>query len=1466
VGTTTVTVTANDGNGGTVSDTFDIVISNTNDAPTVANLIPDQVATEDSAFTFTFAANTFNDVDGDTLTYTSDASGWLSFDAATRTFSGTPLNADVGTTTVTVTANDGNGGTVSDTFDIVISNTNDAPTVANAIADQVATEDSAFTFTFAANTFNDIDGDTLSYTSDASGWLSFDAATRTFSGTPLNADVGTTTVTVTANDGNGGTVSDTFDIVIGNTNDAPTVANAIADQVAIEDSAFSFTFAANTFDDVDGDTLTYTSDASGWLSFDAATRTFSGTPLNADVGTTTVTVTANDGNGGTVSDTFDIVISNTNDAPTVANLIPDQVATEDSAFTFTFAANTFNDIDGDTLTYTSDASGWLSFDAATRTFSGTPLNADVGTTTVTVTANDGNGGTVSDTFDIVISNTNDAPTATNLNAPETYTEDTALNLTNIVVTDVDSTIVTVRLTLSDIAAGSLNTGTSGSVTSTFSSGVWTASGAIVDVNALLAGLTFTPALNYSSNFTIATSVEDDGVVAPTTGIKVMTVIADNDAPTVANLIPDQVATEDSVFSVTFAANTFNDVDGDTLTYTSDASGWLSFDAATRTFSGTPLNGDVGTTTVTVTANDGNGGTVSDTFDIVIGNTNDAPTVANAIADQVATEDGVFSFTFAANTFNDVDGDTLSYTSNASGWLSFDAATRTFRGIPLNADVGTTTVTVTANDGKGGTVSDTFDIVINNTNDAAIIAGVDTGSLTEDLDPDADTLLEVSGALTITDVDTGEANFNAGVLTGSYGNLTIDAAGNWRYEADNTQAAIQNLPASATLTDTISVTSFDGTTHNIVITIGGVNDTPTALNDAPGAVDEGGTAIFDLATNDSDIDNALDLNSIVITAVPSNGSLIVNGDGTVTYSHDGSETVSDSFSYTIADVTGAISNAATVNVTVNPLNDAPSALDDIQTVAEGNSVNIDLAANDVDVDNSLVLNSIVIVGAPVNGTLIVNANGTVDYTHDGSQTLSDSFSYIISDISGAISNVATVNITVIPVNDAPTTIGITDVSVTEDSTATSIDLNAAFDDVDNLDSELTYSITGNTSIGLFTTTAVNAVTGELVLDYSADMNGTSQISIRATDPLGAFVDTLFTVTVTPVNDAPVLVANTGMTAVGTSSAVISNTELSVDDIDNTDTSIVYIVTALPTSGVLMLDGVPVTINSSFTEDDVVNNRLSYQADATGTNDQFAFTVSDSAGGMITANTFNIVVQIVPPVPETPDPEITPVPVVTTTTFDPVDATQPGLGISELEASPTQEIEDWYAGGVTTTRPQPGLTLEPVQHIVLEQAVQDNVRIFENDEVPAESNKLADYSLHTVTSYADMQVRSIKALWVAIDQMKQQIDDNVTEDITQVEFRAAAVSSSGVALTAGIVAWALRSGALMTSLISTIPLWKGYDPLPILTYRDDDDENKSNLTEEKIPTSLEELKKVKALREKMEKYNQVDSMFDNNRAVE
>ena len=93
-----------------------------NTAPTVANAIPDQAATEGTAFSYVFPAGTFTDADGDSLTYSAGAlPSWLSFNAAARRFAGTPQAGDTGTVSVTVTADDGNGGSVSDSFDITVS-------------------------------------------------------------------------------------------------------------------------------------------------------------------------------------------------------------------------------------------------------------------------------------------------------------------------------------------------------------------------------------------------------------------------------------------------------------------------------------------------------------------------------------------------------------------------------------------------------------------------------------------------------------------------------------------------------------------------------------------------------------------------------------------------------------------------------------------------------------------------------------------------------------------------------------------------------------------------------------------------------------------------------------------------------------------------------------------------------------------------------------------------------------------------------------------------------------------------------------------------------------------------------------------------------------------------------------------------------------------------------------------------
>jgi Ca2+-binding RTX toxin-like protein len=129
----------------------------------------------------------------------------------------------------------------------------------------------------------------------------------------------------TTTDALGGTTTFTSSATaaIANVNDAPTVAALIADQSAIEDAAFSFVVPAGSFADVDpGDVLTLSASlANGsplpaWLSFNAATMTFSGTPLRGDVGTVSVRVTATDVGGLTISDDFNLVIAPETIAPT----------------------------------------------------------------------------------------------------------------------------------------------------------------------------------------------------------------------------------------------------------------------------------------------------------------------------------------------------------------------------------------------------------------------------------------------------------------------------------------------------------------------------------------------------------------------------------------------------------------------------------------------------------------------------------------------------------------------------------------------------------------------------------------------------------------------------------------------------------------------------------------------------------------------------------------------------------------------------------------------------------------------------------------------------------------------------------------------------------------------------------------------------------------------------------------------
>lgn len=199
----------------------------------------------------------------------------------------------------------------------------------------------------------------------------------------------------------------------------------------------------------------------------------------------------------------------------------------------------------------------------------------------------------------------------------------------------------------------------------------------------------------------------------------------NQAPTVGNPLADAVAEQGTPFALHIPVGTFEDLDvGDFLTYTASRTdgtslpAWLGFDADTQSFSGTAANSDVGSLDIRVTASDSSGAAVSDDFILTVANVNDAPTVVQPVPDQNAQAASPFVYQVPVETFNDVDaGDALAYrATQADGsalpaWLTFDATTRTFTGLPGPADVGPVEINILATDNGNLSATDSFRLAV-----------------------------------------------------------------------------------------------------------------------------------------------------------------------------------------------------------------------------------------------------------------------------------------------------------------------------------------------------------------------------------------------------------------------------------------------------------------------------------------------------------------------------------------------------------------------------------------------------------------------------------------------------------------------------------------------------------------------------------------------------------------------------------
>ncbi len=701
-------IIARDPQGGSVAGTFTFAVTNT--APT-AGTIPAQTVYRNIAFSFSIASY-FSDVNNDTLTFLGSQLPVGTSLSSAGLVSGTM--GTIGDYTISVTASDGRGGSVTRSFTLAVANS--APT-APTIPNQTATAGSAWSYVVPA--FADPNGDTLTYTaSGLPSWMSFNAGTRTLSGAA--APVGSWTITVTAKDTSGAAVGKSF--IVTTPNVAPVVAAAIGNRNANRNQAWSFQIPANTFSDANGDSLSYSvGTLPAGISFNASTRTFSGTPTA--LGNYTVTVTVADGNGGTRSTSF--VLSVVNNPPTYNGGLATRSAQRAQSISWALPANTFSDANGDALSYTLmverpgywqpyeivpgepdirwveaawfPASNYsLAINAGNGTITGTPYpmvlasaNPRVQGTVIysyriKVVASDGAGGSAEGIFTL---NVNDPPTGS---VPD-RTIKSAVQWSYQLPAFSDPNGDTLTYGVSNLPAGL-----------SFNAGTRTLSGAVATAGVYTIQVTVSDGKGGSVQVPFKLTVQAN--TAPT-------------APAIGNL----TGTVGTAFSYTVPV--FSDADNDTLTYSAGGlPAGLSFNAGTRTISGTPTA--PGANTVTITANDGRGGSVSRSFTLTI-NAATPPNRAPVVNRQPPSPAYSFfstnryivpveGFTLPTDTFVDPDNNPLTYTVvQKPAWLSYSynaGSGHSFSGVSNDTrSFATHTIQIRATDPAGLSVLLTFTV-------------------------------------------------------------------------------------------------------------------------------------------------------------------------------------------------------------------------------------------------------------------------------------------------------------------------------------------------------------------------------------------------------------------------------------------------------------------------------------------------------------------------------------------------------------------------------------------------------------------------------------------------------------------------------------------------------------------------------------------------------------------------------------
>ncbi|WP_156144503.1 tandem-95 repeat protein, partial [Vibrio hyugaensis] len=308
--------------------------------------------------------------------------------------------------------------------------------------------------------------------------------------------------------------------------------------------------------------------------------------------------------------------------------------------------------------------------------------------------------------------------------------------------------------------------------------------------------------------------------------------------------------------------------------------------------------------------------------------------------------------------------------------------------------------------------------------------------------------------------------------------------------------------------TISYTVSDGElTDNaeVSVTVNPINDAPKTENTIADQVLQEDFAEYTINLNDafSDVDNAYSDLTFTVSGSSNIQVSIVDGIATITPTADwnGSEVLT----FTAKDPSG-LEVSQTVDFTVNAVADIVS---DSANIVEDTATTLNVLQND-DFEGQSSVVTVEAGNEPANGSVTVNQNGTITYTPNTDYNGPDEFTYTVT--SGGVTETTTVTLNVTPVNDKPVVENtIADQVLPEDFAEYTINLNDAFSDVDNADSELTFSASGNSNI------QVSIVDGIATITPTADWNGSEELTFTATDPDGETVSQTVDFTVNAVAD-------------------------------------------------------------------------------------------------------------------------------------------------------------------------------------------------------------------------------------------------------------------------------------------------------------------------------------------------------------